>query len=449
MTQNLIGAKIGNRYTITRLLGEGGMAEVYEAEQPRLNRKVAVKLLHRHLSSDEQFRARFEREAQAIAQLKHPHIIQVYDFDYDEHLRQFYMVIEYVDGPTLSHVLRKHPDAPIPIPQTLQIIEDLTGALGYAHSQHMQHRDIKPSNIMLDKNTRTVLTDFGIAKLLRTSGQQLTASGAMVGTPAYISPEQAAGATGDHRSDIYSLGIVFFQMATGRLPYEGETPIATILKHIKEAPPSPTSLNANLPLGVETVILRCIAKDPDDRYQSTDELMAHLRNLDAAAAEVDNSRHLSGKILSDNIFSTRATAGTSSNFTTPASARTPTVMPSDTVTDTLTIAPRKTSLLIGAGAIAIIALLTLGAFLFSTAGSGDKKAKPTENACIITLEADLFARSEPNESVTAAIPFEAPVEVRVIQQSGDFWLVQSNETEGWIARSMLDVPVACSMADQP
>jgi serine/threonine-protein kinase len=346
-------------------------------------------------------------------------------------------------------VLHKHPPAPIPLSQTLQIIEDLTGALGYAHTEHMQHRDIKPSNVMLDKGTRTVLTDFGIAKLLRSSGQQLTASGAMVGTPAYISPEQAAGAAGDHRSDIYSLGIVFFQMATGQLPYEGETPIATILKHIKEAPPSPTRLNANLPLGVEAVILRCIAKDPDDRYQSTDELMAHLRNLEAAAAEVDNSRTLSGKILSDDIFSSRAAMGTGSNFTTPASSPTPAVMPGEIMTDTLTIAPRKTSLLIGAGAIAIIALLTLGAFLFSTAGSSDDRAEPTQNACIITLESELFARSEPDESVTAAIPFEKDVQIEVIQQSGDFWLVKGGDSEGWISHSMLDIPNECAMTEQP
>ncbi|NJL92856.1 MAG: serine/threonine protein kinase [Anaerolineae bacterium] len=283
----LIGINLGGRYEIRRLLGQGGMAEVYEAYQPRLDRRVAVKLMHRHLSRDVQFQARFEREARAMARLKHPHIVQVYDFDRDPELDQFYMVIEYIDGPSLSDSLHAQ-GGMLPLAELLGVMEALAGALGYAHAEGMQHRDIKPSNVMLDRNQRVVLMDFGIAKLVQEGGaESLTASGAMIGTPAYMPPEQAGGTSGDHRSDLYSLGIMFYQLATGRLPYEAETPLGTIMKHLSEVPMPPSSLRADLPPGVEAIILRCMAKDPVDRYQNAEALLAQLRDLEIAGADLE------------------------------------------------------------------------------------------------------------------------------------------------------------------
>lgn len=414
---DLIGQKINGRYEIIRLLGQGGMAEVYEAHQALLDRKVAIKLMHRHLSSDAQFKARFEREAQAIASLKHAHIIQLYDFDFDPNLRQYFMAIEFIDGPTLGDYLLSVPNT-LPLNQTLKIIEDLTDALGYAHANQMQHRDIKPSNIMLDKGSRTVLTDFGIAKIVQDSSQQLTASGAMIGTPAYLSPEQAAGLPGDHRSDIYSLGIVFFQLATGRLPYQGDTPIATILKHLKEIPPPPTSINPHLPMGVEAVILRCLAKDPVDRYQSMGDLLNHIRDLEAAAADLDNIRTISGKILPDNLLLN------SNNVI--------------TTTESM-VAPPKTRFFIAIGAVGIIALLSVGAFLFSTAGNQNSSM---EDPCEIVLSEPitLFESPEsfnPNELITLA----PNIEIHIISAENDYWLVEWSEGEGWIPQE--ELPAEC------
>lgn len=438
MSHQLIGTNIGGRYEIIRLLGEGGMAEVYEARQSVVNRQVAIKLMHRHLSSDSQFRARFEREAQAIAQLKHPHIIQFYDFDYDNELRQYYMVIEYIDGPTLSDFIKNTPS--IPLRQAIQIIEDIADALGFAHARHMQHRDIKPSNIMLDSNNRTILTDFGIAKVVQDAAQQLTASGAMVGTPAYISPEQAAGIPGDHRSDIYSLGVVFYQLATGRLPYQGETPIATILKHIKEIPPPPSTFNPNLPLGVEAIILRCLAKDPEDRYQKTSDLLDHLRNIEAAGADIDNIRTISGKILNDDLFST-----------TPGGSRTPRNTLANTYyaeegyplhTETIQ-APKTTKLFIGAGAVAIIALLTLGAVFFSIAG----KDATLDAQCSVILDAELTGYGEPLPEGDT-VKLAASSEIVILGQEGDFWEIQvADEDILWAQKTELPLPSACEFPE--
>lgn len=435
MASELIGKKLGDRYEIRKLIGEGGMAEVYEAYHPKLDRIVAAKLMHRHLSREQEFRARFEQEARAIARLKHPNIIQVYDFDFDKSTEQFYMIIEYVDGPTLSSVL-KGQQGHVNLAQTLRIIEQTAEALGYAHAEAMQHRDIKPSNIMLDRGERTVLTDFGIAKLLAEGGQQLTASGAMVGTPAYMSPEQANGVPGDHRSDIYSLGIVFYQMATGQLPYQGETPIATVLMHLREIPKPPSQLNPELPLGIESTILRCIAKDPKDRYQSTRELLDHLRNQDLAAAQITQSITLSTKLLSDDAF----TAMMATPHNTPSGTAT-----QGQITDTLIPDSNRTSLIIGAGAVAIIALLALGAFLFSTAGSTSSTDEPVVNACIITLEESILGRTEPNTDRTATIELAADGEFEFVRQVNDFYLLRSDDAEAWVTNDDATVPSDCEI----
>ena len=439
MSISLAGKRIGGRYEVHEMLGEGGMAEVYEAVDPRLGRKVAVKLLHRHLSSDSQFQTRFEREAQAIARLEHPHIIQVYDFDRDEELRQFYMVIEYIEGPTLSEYVRKDHGGSLPLGETLRIMEDLSSALGYAHSENMQHRDIKPSNVMMDKGSRAVLTDFGIAKLFK-EGENLTASGAMIGTPAYISPEQANGLPGDHRSDIYSMGIMFYQLVTGRLPYEGDTPISIILKHLQEVPAPPTVHNPSLPPGVEAIILRCIAKDPADRFQTAEELLHNIRNLDIAASQLDSSRTLSMKAYNRGMNTTPSTPYAPTTGTRPVF--------DEPLTDTLATAPRRTSLLIGIGAVAIIALMALGAILFSTAGT-ENKPDGTEdvlvNACVLVLEENVFARTDPIEDTAATFRFDAGDEIEILDFSNEFVLIDNGEQEGWVADSVINAPAECQI----
>lgn len=279
----MIGETLG-RYQIIEHLGRGGMAEVYKAYQPRLDRNVSIKVLHTFLAGEENFLARFQREAKAIAMLRHPNIVQVYDFDYDEEWDIYYMVMEFIGGPTLKVQLqdlaaRKEQ---MPLDEAVRIVMALGEALDYAHQRGMIHRDIKPGNIMFTDDGQVVLTDFGIARMINLSG--LTASGAIIGTPSYISPEQAMGRPGDERSDIYSLAIVFYQLITGDLPFDAETSMGIILKHISEPPPSPRALRPDLPEAVEQVLVRALAKDPTQRYQVVTEFTTDLQR--AAAGQM-------------------------------------------------------------------------------------------------------------------------------------------------------------------
>ena len=202
------------------------------------------------------------------------------------------MVMELVDGPTLKDVLATLTERGemMPLPEALRIIREAAGALAYAHSQKMIHRDVKPANLMLDHDNRVVLTDFGIAKIV--TGAQFTASGGMVGTPAYMAPEQGLGEAGDERSDLYSLGVILYQLATGQLPYDAETPLAIILKHLNEPTPSARTINPDLPEAIDQIIQRLMAKDPADRYQTANELIADLDRFEHGLplADVSSSR---------------------------------------------------------------------------------------------------------------------------------------------------------------
>jgi hypothetical protein len=293
MADSFIGRTIG-KYQIVEHLGRGGMAEVYKAYQPALDRYVAVKLMHSFLADDEDFLGRFQREAKAIGRLRHPNIVQVHDFDVADGI--YYMVMEFIDGYTLKNRLLDlaSRNERLPLEVALRITRDTAAALAYAHERDMVHRDVKPANVMINKDNQVILTDFGIAKIL--SGPQFTASGAMIGTPAYMSPEQGLGEAGDARSDIYSLGIMFFQMATGQLPYDADTPLAVVLKHVNDALPIPSQLNPLLPPDVERVIFKALAKNPDDRYQSARELIQHLDRI-AAGLAIPESDLVSGPVL--------------------------------------------------------------------------------------------------------------------------------------------------------
>lgn len=271
--------KLG-KYEIIDRLGRGGMAEVYRGYHPSLDRYVAIKVLHAFLADDPEFKDRFEREAQNVAKLKHPHIVQVYDFEYDETGESYYMVMELVDGQTLKDRLTEleAQGKPLSLAEAVRIVREAAGALAYAHRMNMIHRDVKPANLMLDHDDRLVLTDFGIAKIV--TGAQFTQSGGMVGTPAYMAPEQGLGDAGDERSDLYSLGVILYQLTTGHLPYDAETPLATILKHLNSPIPSIRDINANLPEAVDLIIAKAMAKAKEERYQTAAEFIADLDMLD-------------------------------------------------------------------------------------------------------------------------------------------------------------------------
>lgn len=264
-----------NRYEIQRELGRGGMATVYLAYDPRFEREVALKSLPRYFAHEEDFQARFQREARILARLEHYAIVPVYDYGEDE---SPYLVMRYMRGGTLKNRLQKGPQT---LSETLQILERIGDALDKAHEKGIIHRDLKPDNILFDDDNRAYLSDFGIVKLAESS-QAFTKTGGILGTPAYMSPEQASGSREiDGRSDIYALGVILYEMLTGKAPYHADTPVGLILAHVNEPVPQILEANPNLPPGCEDVIQRAMAKNPDHRYSSALEMVAALRAIEA------------------------------------------------------------------------------------------------------------------------------------------------------------------------
>jgi serine/threonine protein kinase len=274
-----IGKSLSGRYQIEEMIGQGGMSAVYKATDPNLKRVVAVKMIHSHLSDDPDFVKRFEEEAAAVAQLRHPNIIQVFDFNHDDESDSYYMVLEFVPGETLQqHLARLNASGrKLSITKALESMIDICEAVNYAHQRGMIHRDIKPANLMLTVTGQTILMDFGIAKIV--GGQRHTATGAVVGTAMYMSPEQIKGEHPDRRSDIYSLGVTLFEMVSGRPPFEADSAMTLMMMHVNDPVPDPRTLNPDVPDDLVTVIDKALAKDPNDRYQTAAQMAAALRNV--------------------------------------------------------------------------------------------------------------------------------------------------------------------------
>lgn len=277
MTQNdaLIGKTLG-AYKIIEAIGAGGMARIYRGFHIELNRYAAIKVINWGLQEDPEFTERFRREAQAIASLRHPNIVQIYDFD--KHDTGYFMAMEFIEGSDLAVQMRQleAEKALLPNEKIISVISDVAAALDYAHEQGVIHRDVKPPNIMLNPNGQSILTDFGLV-MLPSQASQAT-FGNTFGTPHYIAPEQAiSSAAAVPASDIYSLGVILFELATGKLPFDDESPLSVALKHVSELPPAPRSINPDLEYGVEEVIFRALSKDPGDRFKTAGEMAAALR----------------------------------------------------------------------------------------------------------------------------------------------------------------------------
>ncbi|RYM07311.1 Stk1 family PASTA domain-containing Ser/Thr kinase [Sporolactobacillus sp. THM7-7] len=266
----MIGKRVGGRYEILSRLGEGGMAIVYKAKDLILDRIVAVKVLRSELAGDDEFIRRFRREAESVASLSHPNIVAIYDIGEEEDC--YYLVMEYVQGMTLKEFIKDY--SPIPINEAVHIMKQITKAIAHAHALGIVHRDIKPHNIMIDETEHIEVTDFGIAVTL--TGATITYTHSIIGSAHYLSPEQARGGKATVKSDIYALGIVMFELLTGRLPFPGTSAVSVALKHLREPMPYPRNFRPEIPQSLENVMIRALEKNPDDRYAGVDEMFEDL-----------------------------------------------------------------------------------------------------------------------------------------------------------------------------
>lgn len=276
---NLIGQNIGP-YRILEQIGQGGMATVYKAYQPSMDRYVAVKVLPPHFMQDPNFVERFKREARTIARLEHPHILPVHDYGKTDS-GTTYIAMRYIEAGTLNDLQRQ---GTMSLDDAVRLFEQIADALAYAHEQGVVHRDMKPSNILVDPRGQAFLTDFGLARMIEGSSN-LTGS-MILGTPSYMAPELGEGKPADERSDIYALGVILYELTTGRLPFEAETPLAVMLKHMTEPLPLPRSLNPAIPEPVERIILKALAKEPESRYQNVNDMILALRRAISRAPTI-------------------------------------------------------------------------------------------------------------------------------------------------------------------
>ena len=424
---NLIGQQLG-QYKVISLLGKGGMATVYRARQESISRDVAVKVIKPDLAGAEMFVARFEREARTVASFSHPHILKV--FDYGQYEDTVYLVIELMTGGSLSDLIEQQ--KALSIEMTVKMLDQISHALDYAHKRGVIHRDLKPQNVLLDDDQNAFLTDFGIAKVT-SSGTGLTQSGIAMGTPSYMPPEQWRGETVDARADIYALGVMLFEMLTGRVPFQGDTPFSMMYKHLNDPPPALGTIRSDISSAVDAVIYQALAKNPEDRYESAAALSAAFKEAlkgnvsysDDPAFYPENGGPTTEQINVPSgtpVGSTRAPRGTPLGTTRPPSGTpagstrapkgTPIGMtrPGQPSANTVVLldepaeqSPARRGLPIALIAVGVVAalLVIIGGVLVASSGSGNQNQ--TATAQQIALAATTISQNSSGTVTQAAI----------------------------------------------
>jgi tRNA A-37 threonylcarbamoyl transferase component Bud32 len=392
---NLIGQTLG-QYQITALLGKGGMATVYRARQSSIGRDVAIKVIKPDLIESEEFKVRFDREAQVIAAMSHPHILKV--FDYGQHGDLVYLVMELLSGGSLADLIRSA--GKLPLADISRLLDQIASALDYAHRRAIVHRDLKPQNVLLDEERNAFLTDFGIAKLLSETSA-LTQSGMAMGTPAYMSPEQWRGQAVDARADIYALGVMLYEMLAGKVPFAGDTPYSMMHMHIFQAPPNIRSVRSDLPSAVQDVLNKSMAKDRDSRHGTAGEVAAAFKAA------------LSGAPLSLSASSEAADVTAPVPVGAPLDAPTAqasvsaaqSVTPLSNVAEPERKAPaRRLPLLLG---VALLAVVGVFAALMLTGGDQRSVAQTTATSTATVVPTDAPSNT-PAATALAVLPTDAP-----------------------------------------
>src|ERR1051326_6005096 len=290
VSDTLINTLFHGRYKILRKLGTGGMAHVYLAEDQELGRRGAIKILNDRHANDEQFVERFRREAKNAAGLSHPNIVSIYDRGEAE--GTYYIAMEYLDGRSLKELIVSR--GPAPIRLAIDYARQVLAAISHAHRHGIVHRDIKPHNVLVGPEGRLKVTDFGIA---RSGASQMTEVGSIIGTAQYLSPEQARGSPVDQTSDVYSVGVVLYELLTGQVPFTGDTPLEIAMKHLSEVPKPPSELRPEVPHDLDLVVLRALAKDPADRYRTADEMDADLGRVLEGLPVGEETAHAATAVL--------------------------------------------------------------------------------------------------------------------------------------------------------
>ena len=390
--------RLAGRYEVRSLIGRGGMAEVHLGFDTRLSRVVAIKMLRRDLAQDSIFQARFRREAQSAASLNHPNIVAVYDTGEEiiedatgRSIAVPYIVMEYVEGHTVKDLISD--GTAVPINEAIEIVSGVLSALQYSHANHLVHRDIKPGNIMLTSDGKVKVMDFGIARALTDSQATMTQTNAVVGTAQYLSPEQARGETVDARSDLYSTGVVLFELLTGRPPFKGDSAVAVAYQHVEQIPPTPSSILSDIPDSLDRVVLKSLAKNREDRYPSATAMLADLQRvaqgLDVGAPPADS---WATEVLPAAGLASARTAATTQMAAVPshapaaAMAATSTSLPAvatdDSANETSKARKRRTAII---ATVVLIALLLIGGSVWAlTRGAAEPESIAVPNVVGLT-----------------------------------------------------------------